>query len=116
MWRAPSSVSKIASSSFWFWSAQHFTMRPLENSSPMFVKLMPLKSVGVLYCRMPSTLSRTGAVKHSPSGMLRSPQHGTTPIPLIEKRRSVLPGPLMCTLSHASMRFFSGCTSRSILA
>ena len=108
-YRAPSSVSKMLSSSLGSPpSHPHFTILPFLNSRRMFVKVLPLCSVGVLYCSTPSTLSRTGAVKTSPSGMLRSPQQGTTPTPLMLKRRSVGPGPLMCTWSVRFMRSTRG--------
>ena len=45
--------------------------------------------MGVLKVMQPLTESRTGAVKHSPSGMLYSPQQGMAGMPWIEKERSV---------------------------
>jgi hypothetical protein len=60
-------------------------------------------------------LSRIGAVKHSPSGMLRCPWQGRTGIPLIENSNSV-PGAVIRTRSAAYIRRTSGSWSRAILA
>ena len=49
-------------------------------------------------------LSRTGAVKTSPSGMFRSPLQGITGMSLIENSSSV-PGAVIRTRSAASIRF-----------
>ena len=64
----------------------------------------------------PLTLSRTGAVKHSPSGMFTRPSQGMAAMPLMLNERSVSPGPLRRTRSVRSMRAFSGCMARLILA
>ena len=64
---------------------------------------------------VPLMLSRTGAVKHSPSGIFRSPEQGMTGMSVIENLRSV-PGAVMCTSEAASMRAFNGLRSSAILA
>ena len=63
--------------------------------------------VGVLKRTWPSTESRTGAVKTSPSGMFISPAQGTTGMPAMENLRSVS-GPVMWTSLAALIRATSG--------
>ena len=56
---------------------------------------------------VPFTESRTGAVKHSPSGMLRSPVQALVGMFFLLKRKSV-PGPVMRTWSVRSISSTSG--------
>ena len=60
-------------------------------------------------------LARTGAVKTSPSGMLRSPSQQTAGMPFTLKVRSV-PGETSRTLSVLPRSAFSGCIARLIFA
>ena len=53
-----------------------------------------------------STDLRTGALKTSPSGILRSPAHSTAGMFLMLKRNSV-PGPRISTLSVFSISLFN---------
>ena len=70
----PSSVSKIE---FNFSSSLPvaLTTLPFSNSNLISLKTVPWYNVSALNWICPSTESFTGAVKHSPSGIFRSPAH-----------------------------------------
>ncbi len=91
------------------------TILPARNVSLTPSYDVPWYTVGVLNRTVPSTESRTGAVKTSPSGMFISPAQGTTGMPSIENRRSVS-GPVMCTCFARSIMATSGTSALAILA
>ena len=92
-----------------------FTIFPFTISKRMPSKRSPdLVMLSVLYWIVPFIDSRTGAVKTSPSGMLRCPTQGTAPIPWMLNSSEVSPGPTMRTWSVRSISSWSGRTARSM--
>ena len=85
---APSSLSNI-SFNFSVSLPVASIILPFSNTSRMSLNTVPWYNVSALNCITPFTESFTGAVKHSPSGMFRSPAQAMAGISLIENFKSV---------------------------